>query len=1309
MKSHNSIKTILAVVLLWVGLSVAQAFVMMGIPDANEAAQFNYTDEFGAPKDINHQGFKRFFRWNNPYFVYSFDASFINYFGLEGMDAVNEAFTVVNDFFVNEDYQGVSQLDLNKHGFAGNYNTTWINTTAQNAQIIDIKTLVLGMIVDQLGIGNPHRWAFSITGTHSNVTASQIIFETRLRNYDPISYQPTDVINGVKYSYRLIHDASNIVVGTPTFTTADMEEFTTDTSGNAWTSLSAITDAFYGNTSLWWTDTPSLFNFGIYYDGMNAMGGQYKPRHALTYDDAGGLKYLYSTNNFIFEQLQADVVLIEPAQYLPAHLAVHYPQPSGRQLPIFPGRAAGIQATPTLTTTFMGLPGLGAANPTGIMDQAMRGGIDKMQFYHRPFDSLLGLNFIPTNFTWMDTFIFQNSNPNVVNISDANGRNIGTLNNSRRGIQWNAQNADITGATFWQQPNVEMKFLSQKVGRNVAVPDLIFVADDIQPPSPDGVPIGWQRPTNSYVDLASLNGGFVTNASAEVGPGIISGFGAGLGQGEQITFNNTFSLNNVFEMIWSGEASLVGSQEGLPSLWGWIKGPGPNDVITFPQGRTQWIVENSVIPDTAPPTITMVSDNGGATAIEEQTLTRTEETLTLIGNELASVTAIEIMIGDLVVQTIMPAEQYVVSNQRMDIPAGIISDTAEGAACTVRVWNSIGASEVGPQTFKIETGRPVIAGTDYDNAILDRAQAVTIQGYGFKSKTAGETQLAWFRVDDSTGAAIDDNGTAGGGASNGLLRPATFEVISDTLAVLPINSITANADGPTRRLRVARKTVTSATDVDNVLSPGTNNPFSYITTKPVVSTLTQLESDGTTWTTLMDNGAFRRDRVLEINGTALNTASVIEVIQEDGTSFANPVFIQLPNAGVTVEDNGTRILMSADTIPYSDADTNTTAKRAFKIYNAVGNTDLNASQMFAVNTQPVFDAIGAFANAGYMNRDKVVGDDLNIFGSGLKAVSQVIFSDDNDTTASRVTINLPAPGITVADNQISIDTQTYQVGSGADTDVNSSRRVLRLVSARDEAIMPLAQRFYAGAPPTISSLSGISNGNYTRHNATLALTGTGFGHVTQLEIVDIFGNSIAGVPAIVSGADGTGGTGLNIDAETSVSVDANATGWATTAYLLDSVTASTRRVKITTPFGIVTSFANATGAFTVSAAPTLVAIPGTFAGGGYTADDLTDTTDENGTYDKSDGDLIINGADLRGVSTIAFYSGASGSVGENDGNFTVDPLNPPAGISFNAAGTQITIDNTVVPAGWVGDDNATIGLVSVAGVETNSSIIQTQE
>ena len=69
----------------------------------------------------------------------AFDASFMQYFGLEGRDAVKEAFTVVNDFFSNSNYVGVSELELNNHGFRENYNTTWINQTAQNAQIIDIK------------------------------------------------------------------------------------------------------------------------------------------------------------------------------------------------------------------------------------------------------------------------------------------------------------------------------------------------------------------------------------------------------------------------------------------------------------------------------------------------------------------------------------------------------------------------------------------------------------------------------------------------------------------------------------------------------------------------------------------------------------------------------------------------------------------------------------------------------------------------------------------------------------------------------------------------------------------------------------------------------------------------------------------------------------------------------------------------------------------------------------------------------------------------------------------------------------------
>ena len=75
---------------------------------------FNYTDDLGGPKDL------KTFRWNIPLLTYAFDASFMQYFGLEGRDAV-KAFTSVNDFFHNNEYSGVSSLELTTHGFRSNY------------------------------------------------------------------------------------------------------------------------------------------------------------------------------------------------------------------------------------------------------------------------------------------------------------------------------------------------------------------------------------------------------------------------------------------------------------------------------------------------------------------------------------------------------------------------------------------------------------------------------------------------------------------------------------------------------------------------------------------------------------------------------------------------------------------------------------------------------------------------------------------------------------------------------------------------------------------------------------------------------------------------------------------------------------------------------------------------------------------------------------------------------------------------------------------------------------------------------------
>ena len=269
------------------------------------------------------------------------------------------------------------------------------------------------------------------------------------------------------------------------------------------------------------------------------------------------------------------------------------------------------------------------------------------------------------------------------------------------------------------------------------------------------------------------------------------------------------------------------------------------------------------------------------------------------------------------------------------------------------------------------------------------------------------------------------------------------------------------------------------------------------------------------------------------------------------------------------------------------------------------------------------------------------------------------------------------------------------VTGAADTDVNASRRVVKLTSARDHATSPLVQRFYVGVPPGITAVGGVADGNYRRDAGTLTVTGTGLGHVTALELVDRNGNPLVGVAGIVSGPDGTGGTGLAINSGTALRVAANATGWSSVGHLLDATAAGGRRVRITTPFGVVTSLAGE--GFTVSATPQfMTTAQGTFAGGGY----------DGGTnlYDRSEGSLVVNGQNFRGVLRIGFYSSAAG-----DGNFTVNPAHPPTGMLFNAAGTQLVIGGNVLPAGWIGKPGAWVSLTSVAGAEANSTVIVTQE
>ena len=250
-----------------------------------------------------------------------------------------------------------------------------------------------------------------------------------------------------------------------------------------------------------------------------------------------------------------------------------------------------------------------------------------------------------------------------------------------------------------------LKFATQQVGRAVWMPDIIFVTDDLGLAS-DGVPIGWNRTDSSqWIDnyTNALGPVLLSPGNTNKGPGIIMG-------PVQFTFTK---IHEEFEVLWSGESSVMGNMDDR-SLWGHIRGPGPNDIVVFPRDVRHALIENAIAPAEEVPVISLISDNGGVNSINagpisggtkgDGTYTRTSETLTLTGRRLASVRMIEIMGGSTVLHRISPATEFIVSNARIDIPPGVISHAAEGTGRTVRVWNTVGYSNNGPEKFTIETG-----------------------------------------------------------------------------------------------------------------------------------------------------------------------------------------------------------------------------------------------------------------------------------------------------------------------------------------------------------------------------------------------------------------------------------------------------------------------------------------------------------------------------------------------------------------------------------------------------------------------------
>jgi hypothetical protein len=257
----------------------AMGFALLGPRDTWQVNTLGYDPQgdfgdLGGPKNLGEE-----WRWNIPEITYGYDASFLTFFGTNGMNAVESALAAFNREMTN--FAGITRAQL----LAKPRETRRVHATAQTLGILDLKTVAMGFLAEQLGLASAERFTWTIRGraAFANVTNYSVI----KRNFDPFTYNPTPYVNGVRYSYSIRqYPAANFGQDFEAAATFPVRQ----EDGERAVSLSALV-----GEDLTSTPSPQIHS-GVYYMG-------------LTQDDIGGLKYIYSRNNVNSEDVIAGTTL----------------------------------------------------------------------------------------------------------------------------------------------------------------------------------------------------------------------------------------------------------------------------------------------------------------------------------------------------------------------------------------------------------------------------------------------------------------------------------------------------------------------------------------------------------------------------------------------------------------------------------------------------------------------------------------------------------------------------------------------------------------------------------------------------------------------------------------------------------------------------------------------------------------------------------------------------------------------------------------------------------------------------------------
>jgi hypothetical protein len=220
--------------------------------------------DMGTPKSIG-EGYRR----NTPVMYYSFDASFLGFFGPDGAAEVDKAMAIYNSL------TNVSSYSADLSEFPEE--SRRLNFRAGNASLLDIRSVTMGLMTEQLGFWEPVRWVWAlhardhIPGPGLPPCPGAMEYLIDKKNLDivassPSDYQYSSYVNGVLYSYF-------IAEGCTTTPAADAIEVPVDPLARPYSAVADFTS--------------------FYYSGL-APGEFYT---SLTRDDVGALRYLIRQNN----------------------------------------------------------------------------------------------------------------------------------------------------------------------------------------------------------------------------------------------------------------------------------------------------------------------------------------------------------------------------------------------------------------------------------------------------------------------------------------------------------------------------------------------------------------------------------------------------------------------------------------------------------------------------------------------------------------------------------------------------------------------------------------------------------------------------------------------------------------------------------------------------------------------------------------------------------------------------------------------------------------------------------------------------